>query len=432
MKLVLLGINHKTAPVALREKLAIPPNQLGQAMRRLVERPGVREGMIVSTCNRVELLACEEQTVAEGHQGGLLNFLQEYFSIPGEEIEPHIYEYREREAVHHLFRVAASLDSMVVGEPQILGQVKESYSIGREVGAVHSELDGLLQRAFTVAKKVRSETQIGDNTVSVASVAVDLAKKIFGSLDGKTVLVVGAGKMSILAARHLLTQGAASLMVTNRTYERAALLAAEYNGEAVPWDEFQDVADRADIVITSTGANEPIILPEHAQRWMNKRKGRPMFFIDIAMPRDVHPGLNKLEGVFVYDLDDLQNVASGNLAQRTQEAEHAEQIVTDEVERFHQRLQTLDAVPAILALQRSLEEMRQNELKRAHARLATLDEQQMAAVEAMTRSLVNKFLHAPLLGLKSAARDGNVNEIETAKRLFMLERNENEKKGHGH
>jgi glutamyl-tRNA reductase len=417
MKLVLLGINHKTAPVELRERLAIPPERLGAAMRSLVLRPGVREGMIVSTCNRVEVLACEDQITIP--HGGLVHFLHEYFSIPAMEIEPHVYEYRERAAVHHLFRVASSLDSMVVGEPQILGQVKESYSIGREVGAVHSELDGLLQRAFTVAKKVRTETQIGDNTVSVASVAVDLARKIFGSLDGKTVMLVGAGKMSELAARHLLHQGAAQLMVTNRTYERAALLAAEYNGEAIPFEQMNDVADRADIVITSTGSAEPIILPEHGQRWMQKRKGRPMFFIDIAIPRDVHPAMNKIDGVFVYDVDDLQQVAAGNMAQRSLQAEQAEQIVAEEVERFHQRLQTLDAVPAILALQKSLEEMRQSELKRAHSRLSGLSEEQIAAVDALTRGLVNKILHAPLQGLKAAAREGNAQAIETAVRLFL-------------
>jgi len=425
MKLVLLGVNHKTAPLELRERLAIPPQQLGAAMRRLVLRPGVREGMIVSTCNRVEVLACQEQNGNALEEHALVHFLHEYFSVPAAEIEPHVYEYRERDAVHHLFRVASSLDSMVVGEPQILGQVKESYSIGREVGAVHSELDGLLQRAFTVAKKVRTETQIGDSTVSVASVAVDLARKIFGSLEGKCVMLVGAGKMSELAARHLLHHGAGSLMVTNRTYDRAALLAAEYNGEAVPFEEMHVVADRADIVITSTGSPEPIILPEHGQKWMHKRRGRPMFFIDTAVPRDVHPAMNKLDGVFVYDMDDLQQVAAGNMAQRNIEAEQAEQIVAEEVERFQQRLQTLDAVPAMLALQRSLEEMRQNEMRRARSRLAGLNEEQVAAVEALTRGLVNKILHAPLQGLKSAAREGNVQAIETALKLFLPDGNGN-------
>jgi glutamyl-tRNA reductase len=428
MKLVLLGLNHKTAPVALRERLTIPPERLGAAMRSLVLRPGVREGIIVSTCNRVEVLACEEPDAAAADQRDLMHFLHEYFSISAAEIEPHIYEYRERDAVRHLFRVASSLDSMVVGEPQILGQVKESYNIGREVGAVHSELDGLLQRAFTVAKKVRTETQIGDNTVSIASVAVDLALKIFGSLEGKCVLLVGAGKMGEQAARHLLHHGAASLMVTNRTYERAALLAAEYDCEAVPFEQMYSVADRADIVITSTGSPEPLILREHGLRWMHQRKGRPMFFIDIAVPRDVDPAMNKLDGIFVYDMDDLQSVAAGNMAQRSQEAEQAEQIVAEEVERFHQRLQTLDAVPAILALQTSLEEMRQSELQRAHSKLVGLNEEQLAAVDALTRGLVNKFLHAPLQGLKTAAREGDLRAMETALRMLLHNSKKHKKK----
>ncbi len=227
MKLVLLGINHKTAPVEVRERLAIPASRLADATRTLLHHPGVREGMILSTCNRVELLTSQEGG-EESQPANLLAFLHQYFALPPAIVEPHLYEYREREAVRHLFRVASSLDSMVVGEPQILGQVKSAYTVAREVGAVQGELDGLLQRTFAVAKKVRHETQIGASSVSIASVAVELARKIFGSLEGKTVLLVGAGKMSELAARHLMEQGAAAVMVANRTPERAVQLATQF------------------------------------------------------------------------------------------------------------------------------------------------------------------------------------------------------------
>ncbi len=251
LNLVLLGVNHNTAPIEVRERLAIPAGRLADATRTLLHQPGIREGLILSTCNRVELVTLQE----DGSAGiDLLRFLHEYFAVPAQTIQPHLYEFREREAVRHLFRVASSLDSMVVGEPQILGPVKESYTVAREVGAVSSQLDTLLQRAFTVAKKVRTETQIGSNSVSIASVADDLARKIFGSLEGKTVLIVGAGKMSELAARHLIRQGAANILVANRTQSRAEKIAAEFNGTVIAFDDLYAQADRADIVITSSGA----------------------------------------------------------------------------------------------------------------------------------------------------------------------------------
>ncbi|HEY8998064.1 MAG TPA: glutamyl-tRNA reductase, partial [Edaphobacter sp.] len=232
LHLVLLGVNHNTAPIDIRERLAIPAGGLADATRTLVHQPGIREGLILSTCNRVELLTVQEN--GDSNNADLLRFLHEYFSIAPASLTPHVYEYREHEAVRHLFRVASSLDSMVVGEPQILGQVKESYTVAREVGAVSSSLDPLIQRAFTVAKKVRSETEIGSSSVSIASVAVDLARKIFNSLDGKTVLLVGAGKMSELAARHLIQHGASNILVANRTLERAEKIAAEFRGQVIP------------------------------------------------------------------------------------------------------------------------------------------------------------------------------------------------------
>jgi glutamyl-tRNA reductase len=403
--LVLLGINHISAPIEVRERLAISPGRLADATRTLLHQPGIREGLILSTCNRVELVTLQDEAPAtEANKTDLLRFLHEYFAVPPHDIQPHLYEFREREAVRHLFRVASSLDSMVVGEPQILGQVKESYTIAREVGAVSTTLEGLLQRAFTVAKKVRNETQIGSSSVSIASVAVDLARKIFGSLQGKTVLIVGAGKMSELAARHLIQQGAASILVANRTQSRAEKIATEFNGTVIPFDSLYEQADRADIVITSTGAPQKLFGRSHGRLFLQRRRNRPMFFIDIAVPRDVDPRMNEVEGCFVYDIDDLQQVAASNLADRGREAEAAEIIVSREVEKYQQRLQSRDAVPAILALQQNAEAIREAELKRAQSKLATLTPEQQAAVESLTRSLTAKLLHPQLTALRESTR----------------------------
>ncbi len=414
MSLVLLGINHNTAPIEVRERLAIPSARLADATRSLLHQPGIREGLILSTCNRVEFLtlqddAAENATTQPQSKAALLRFLHEYFSVPAHDIQPHLYEHRDREAVRHLFRVASSLDSMVVGEPQILGQVKESYTIAREVGAVSTHLESLLQRTFTVAKKIRSETQIGSSSVSIASVAVDLAKKIFGSLEGKTVLLVGAGKMSELAARHLIQQGAASILVVNRTHSRAEKMASVFashniHTEAISFDDLYAQAPRADIVITSTGAPQKIFGRSHGQQFLQARRNRPMFFIDIAVPRDVDPRMNEVEGCFVYDIDDLQQVAAANLADRSREAAAAENIVSREVDKYHERLQSRDAVPAIKALQRQAEELRQAELARSQSKLTALTPEQREAVDALTRSLTAKLLHPQLTALRESTR----------------------------
>jgi glutamyl-tRNA reductase len=400
--LVLIGINHTTAPIEVRERLAIPAGRLADATRTLVHQPGIREGIILSTCNRVELLTLQEDGSAPG--ANLLGFLQEYFAVTPSSLTPHLYEYRESEAVRHLFRVASSLDSMVVGEPQILGQVKESYTVAREVGAVNGSLDTLIQRAFTVAKKIRSETQIGSSSVSIASVAVDLARKIFGSLQGKTVLLVGAGKMSELAARHLIQQGATNILVANRTLERAEKIAAQFKGQVILFEDLYDQAARADIVITSTGAPQKLFGKSHGQHFLQSRRNKPMFFIDIAVPRDVDPQMNEVEGCFIYDIDDLQQVAAANLADRSREAAAAETIVSQEVDKYQQRVQSRGAVPAIIALQQNAESIREAELARSAKRLATLTVEQREAVDALTRSLTAKLLHPQLTALREAAQ----------------------------
>ena len=415
MTIRLLGVNHRTAPIELRERLAIAPESLGEATQALLGTPGVSEGMIVSTCNRVELVTSYEHTAPD-----VMDFLRRYFAVDADVLRPHLYEYEGTDAVRHLFRVASSLDSMVLGEPQILGQVKEAYTAARTVGAVQSGLERLLQTTFAVAKRVRTETQIGAASVSIASVAVDLAKKIFGSLEGKTVLLVGAGKMSELAARHLIQQGAHSILIANRTFDRAVLLAQTFSGRAVRFEDLHSIADQADILITSTGSVQPIFRREHAQQFLHRRRNRPMFYIDIAVPRDVAPEVNRLEGAFVYDIDDLQSVAASHMSERSSEAMQAEAIVQAEVERFANGQQTLSAVPAIVSLQQSMEELRQAELRRMQGKLQSLSPEQRSAVDALTRGLINKVLHQPLQAMKAAARNGDLTVAEAVRQIFGL------------
>jgi glutamyl-tRNA reductase len=416
MSFRLIGVNHHSAPVEVRERLAIPESRLAEALRHLVQHPGVDEGIILSTCNRVELLARTRNGTAD-----LRGFLRDYFRLEPAEFEPHLYDYSEADAIRHLFRVTSSLDSMVVGEAQILGQVKEAYATARRVGAVHSQLDLLLTRAFAVAKRVRTETAVGSSAVSVASVAVELAKKIFGSLQGKHVYLVGAGKMSELAARHLQAHGAATIFVANRTYERAEQLAAKFNGEAIHFSELYNTCDRADIVITSTGAPVAIFRREHGELFLSRRKNRPMFFIDIAVPRDVDPEMNKLDGIFVYDIDDLQQAVTAHATDRKKEAERAEEIITSEVERFRTRLLTLEVVPTIVSLQDHIETIRQAEIDRVRGRLGPISPDQELAIEALTRGIVNKIMHTPISTLKTAARASEATTvIDVVRRLFNL------------
>jgi glutamyl-tRNA reductase len=423
----LIGVNHKSAPVEVRERLAIPDSRLPDALKRFTHHPGVEEGLILSTCNRVELLARTSNGAVDLHA-----FLRDYFQLDDSTLDPHLYEFRERDAVRHLFRVASSLDSMVVGEAQILGQVKEAYATARAVGAVQSQLDRLLTSAFAVAKRVRSETEVGSSAVSVASVAVELAKKIFGSLQGKNVFLVGAGKMSELAARHLLAHGAESIFVSNRTYDRAIRLAQKFNGQAIEFSRLYDTCDRGDIVITSTGSPRAIFRREHGELFLSRRKNRPMFFIDIAVPRDVDPEMNKLDGIFVYDIDDLQQAVASHVADRQKEAELADHIINIEVERFHARLQTLEVVPTIVSLQDHLETIRQAEIDRVRGRLGPLSTEQELAVDALTRGIVNKIMHTPISTLKTAARESEATTIiEVVRRLFNLENKKAAKSGDG-
>jgi glutamyl-tRNA reductase len=420
MRFQLIGVNHNSAPVEMRERLAITESSLPDACRDLAAHPGIEEGMVISTCNRVEFV-----THTTNGAANLRGFLREHFLVQTGELEPHLYEYREEDAVRHVFRVASSLDSMVVGEAQILGQVKEAYATARAVGAVRAQLEQLFVRAFAVAKRVRTETAVGSASVSIASVAVELAKKIFGTLQGKTVFIVGAGKMSELAARHLMAHGCAAIFVSNRTYERAVELAERFKGEAIRFDDLYETCDRADIVITSTGAPHAIFRREHGEQFLARRKNRPMFFIDIAVPRDVAPEMGKLDGIFTYDIDNLQQAVSSHVADRKKEAQRAETIIASEVEnfkaRFESRSHTLDVVPTIVSLQAHLETIRQAEIDRVRGRLGPLSPEQEFAVEALTRGIINKVMHTPITTIKSAAREAEASTvIDVVRRLFNL------------
>jgi glutamyl-tRNA reductase len=422
MRFQLIGVNHNSAPVEVRECLAIPESRLPDICRDLSAYPGIEEGMVISTCNRVEIV-----THTSNGAANLRGFLHDYFHLDPQELDPHLYEFRGKDAVRHLFRVASSLDSMVVGEAQILGQVKEAYATARAIGAVRGQLDQLFSRAFAVAKRVRSETAVGSSSVSIASVAVELAKKIFGTLEGKTVFIVGAGKMSELAARHLMAHGCASIFVSNRTYERAVGLAQKFDGQAIKFDDLYNSCDRADIVITSTGSPHAIFRREHGEQFLSRRKNRPMFFIDIAVPRDVSPEMAKLDGIFTYDIDDLQQAVTSHVEDRRKEAELAEAIIASEVENFEAKLQTLDVVPTIVSLQDHLETIRQAEVDRVRGRLGPLSPEQEMAVEALTRGIINKVMHTPITTLKTAAKESEATTIvEVVRRLFNLREKEKE------
>ncbi|PYS02289.1 MAG: glutamyl-tRNA reductase [Acidobacteria bacterium] len=415
MQLALVGLSHKTAPVEVRERLAFSNDALRSALTSLVDRQAVNEAMILSTCNRVEV-------VAESPDDRLIrDFICEFHQIPQDALSNHFYSYRNVDAIRHVFRVTASLDSMVIGEPQILGQVKEAYRIAMDAGTVGMHLTALMNRAFAVAKKVRSETGISQSAVSVSYAAVELARKIFGDLSGKTVMIIGASKMGELAAKHLKRAGASSVLVTNRTFERAVELAKVFEGAAVPFEHFIDHMAGADIVITSTGAPHFIIGKNLAEQVIHRRKNKPIFFIDIAVPRDIDPAVNGIDNAFLYDIDDLQQVIDANLKERLKEAMRAEEIVDNEVEAFCLKMQTRDVVPTIVQLQESLEKVRRDEIERNRRHLKDLSPDQQAAVDQITKSIVNKILHPPIEQLKQMAHDPQGADLaELIRKIFNV------------
>jgi len=416
--ILVVGVSHRTAPLEVREALAFPHEHLPQALESLKREAGLSEACILSTCNRVEIYGREAEPRAIE---AVPQFLASYHGRPLEQLRPHLYVLEGEKAIRHVFRVAASLDSMVLGEPQILGQVKDAYEAAEHAGSLGATLNALRNRSVSAAKRARSETGIGQNAVSVSYVAVELARKIFGELRGKNVLMVGAGKMSELAAKHLVTSGARATVVGGRTFAKAEELAAALGGTAAPFESLREELGRADIVISSTGAPHTVIHREDVEQARKARGGRPLFLIDIAVPRDIDADVAKMDGVFLYDLDDLKAVSEANLRERQKEAAAAESLVEGEIREFLAWQKSLDVVPLLVELRKKAEEIRKAELEKVRGRLGSLSPEQQQAVEAATSAIVNKLLHPPTVQIKELSKNGYSAETASlVRRLFGL------------
>jgi glutamyl-tRNA reductase len=420
MHLLLVGLSHRTAPVELRERVDFSRGDMGAAVSALASRIESGEGVIVSTCNRVEIYT-EANNAAEQARADVAAFVSDFHGVPRETLDACLYSRTDAEAARHLFRVAAGLDSLVVGEPQILGQVKDAYEVASERQVTGGTLNRLFHAAFAAAKRVRTETGLAEGAVSISYAAVSLARKIFGRLDGLNVLILGAGEMAELTATHLKGQQVRSLTVSSRTLATAQALAAEVGGAAVPWSEMPRTLADADIVVCATGASEAVLTKDRIGGVMRHRGHRPLFLIDIAVPRDVEPSAADLEQVFLYNVDDLQAIVNENLARRAGELQHAERIIGEEVEKFVAWLRSRTAVPTVVALRQRFEMIRKSELKRLEPKLASLTPDARARVDEITRLIVEKLLLTPTEQLKASDEQMMNAYSEALGRLFSLE-----------
>jgi len=418
--IILLGLNHTTAPVELRECIAFSEEDTEHALEALNDRPEFREIILLSTCNRVELLFVtddQEMCISEAKR-----FIAEQNRVPLDDVEPALYVYEGADAIRHVFRVASSLDSMMIGEPQILGQIKSAYRTATQKKTSGVILNRLLHRAFFVAKRVRSETGIGDHAVSISYAAIELGRKIFGTLEGKEVLLVGAGEMAELAVENLIRQHAGKIWVANRTFERGLELATRFGGQAIRLEEIQESLRQVDIIISSTGATDLVISRDHIRSIMRSRKNRPLFFIDIAVPRDIDPAINRLTNCYVYDIDDLQEIIDENIEDRNREAIKGERIVEEATIRFGLWYDSLAVVPTIVALRRKVEEIIEEQIDKTLGGLKHLSENDREAFDRMKQALINKMLHDPTMFLK---RNGCLGDrslyIDVARRMFNLD-----------
>lgn len=423
MPILLVGLNHKTAPIEVRERLAFSDEACGESLRALVDGEVVREGLIVSTCNRVEVLTATNDAREPAGINRIADFLSQSRQIPHSDFHLHLYNYTDEQAVRHLFRVASSLDSMVVGEPQVLGQVRRAYSQAIEAGTAGRILSRLVHQAFRVAKRVRNETGIAASAVSISYMAVELGRKIFGSLKNSTVLLIGAGEMAELSARHLLNAGATRVLIANRTLASAQKLAADFGGQAIDYDNLAHHLAEADIVICSTAAanNEYVVTKKMARAASETRRNRPSFFIDISVPRNVDPAISEIGNLFVFDVDDLESVVASNVREREREAERAELIVESEVTQFQQTLRALDFGPEVGALRRKMQSIARDEITRQRTRLGELSLEQEQAIEALLLSTVNKISH-PLMQLMRRSYDaGEAADVQAWRDIFGLD-----------
>ncbi|PYQ31224.1 MAG: glutamyl-tRNA reductase [Acidobacteria bacterium] len=419
MPLILVGLNHRTAPVEVRERLGVADSKLPETTSALRSIEGVDGAAVLSTCNRVEAIV---STRDEDSIEAIVDWLAETASTQRAELEKHLYILRHGDVVRHLFRVASGLDSMIVGEPQIGGQVRKAFITALDLGTLDSVLTQLYEQTMRVAKRVRTDTGIGEHAVSVPYAAIELAKKIFGDLRGLQVLLLGAGDMGELTAEHLHQQEVKQVFVANRSFERAQELARRFDGAAVQFDRLDDYLAGCDIVIASTAAPHYVVEPQHVERALDARKRRNLFLIDLAVPRNIHPAVGRIDGAYLYNVDDLQQVADANLTQRQQKATAAEQIVTREVDAFRKRLVAQDAVPTILELQQRLEQIRAAELEKCLRNVGPMTAAQRAAIEMFSTQMINKILHYPILQLKYMSDEPQERESlrRTIRKIFGL------------
>ncbi len=420
MHLLLVGISHRTAPVELRERIDFQTRGVDLALQALAARGAAREAVVLSTCNRAEIYAaCDDVPAA---RADLAQFIADFHGVDHASLAPHVYDVADLEAAGHLFRVAAGLDSLVVGEPQILGQVKEAYTAAGDAQTVGPVLNRLFHSSFGVGKRVRTETGIGSGAVSVSYAAVALARKIFGDLQGRSVVVIGAGEMGKLTALHMKSQGVPRITIVSRTMAHAARTAEAIGGaSAAPWDDLDNAISASDIVIAATGATAPILTKAHVEAVMRPRRSRPLFIIDIAVPRDVEAAAGEIEQVFLYNIDDLQATVRENLARRTSEVARAESIVAEEVERFGSWLRSRGAIPTVVALRQRFEQIRRAELERLEFKMSALPPDARARVDEITHLIVEKLLLTPTEQLKSLGDADTVGAYaETLRRLFAL------------
>ena len=425
--IVSIGTSHHVAPIEFRERLAFSEEQLIESHQHLRELDQVQEAVILSTCNRVEVYAVLNSVrTAEAAAKILAEFLSRCHQIDMESLKKWTYLHHNLETIQHLFRVTSSLDSMVVGESQILGQVKDAYDTSRSIGSTGTVLNRLFAKAFSVGKRIRSETTITTGAVSISYAAVELAKKIFNTLEGKTVAIIGAGEMSELTAKHLVANGVSNVIVANRTYERAVNVAEKFNGTPLAYDSDLSFLVDADIVISSTNAPDYLIKRQPLVDIMRKRKHRYMFLIDIAVPRDIEPDVSKLDSAFLYNIDDLESVVASNLKDRQHEAIRAEQIVSEEAKRFYDQLQIFQVNPTIKALHQQFREIADTELQTCFYK-TTLSDQQEEVIASMTQAIVKKLLHHPMQNLRCAVNDGDADHgqyVQALQELFALDVND--------